>query len=43
VGAVIAINGKVQNADLFNSPELFKALWPKLLESYALEAFYYNR
>jgi hypothetical protein len=38
VGVVVAINGKVQIADIFASPALFRAYWPKLLKSYALEA-----
>lgn len=38
VGVVVAINGKVQLADIFASPSLFQAYWPKLLKSYALEA-----
>ncbi len=37
-GVVVAINGQVKNVDAFSSPALFKALWPKLLEGYALEA-----
>lgn len=38
VGAIVAINGKITNADVFSSPGLFAALWPKLIEAYALEA-----
>jgi hypothetical protein len=38
VGVVVAINGKVQLADIFATPSLFQAYWPKLLKSYALEA-----
>ncbi len=38
VGAVVAIGGKVLSADVFASPRLFQAYWPKLLKSYALEA-----
>jgi hypothetical protein len=38
VGVVVAINGKVQLADIFASPSLFQAYWQKLLKSYALEA-----
>lgn len=38
VGAVVAINGKFQNADLFATPALFTALWPKLSETYAQDA-----
>lgn len=39
VGIVVAINGKITNADVFSSPALFASLWPKLLDSYALEAW----
>jgi hypothetical protein len=38
VGAVVAIDGKVQLADVFASPSLFRQYWPKLLKSYELEA-----
>ena len=38
VGAVVAIGGRVMSADVFASPKLFQAYWPKLLKSYALEA-----
>ncbi|HJQ67605.1 MAG TPA: DUF6569 family protein [Blastocatellia bacterium] len=38
VGAVVAIGGQVMSADVFVSPKLFQAYWPKLLKSYALEA-----
>ena len=39
VGAVIAINGKIVNTDIFSSPKLFRKLWPKLVEAYALDAY----
>ena len=38
VGVVVAINGKIDAADVFESTPLFKKLWPKLLKSYSLEA-----
>lgn len=38
IGAVVAIGGRVMSADVFASPKLFQAYWPKLLKSYALEA-----
>ena len=38
VGVVVAVNGKPQSIDVFESTPLFKKLWPKLLKSYALDA-----
>lgn len=38
VGALVAINGKVEAVDVFQSTPLFKKLWPKLLKSHALDA-----
>jgi hypothetical protein len=38
VGVVVAINGKVESYDVFESTPLFKKLWPKLLKSAALDA-----
>jgi hypothetical protein len=38
VGVIVAVNGKVETADVFESTPLFKQLWPKLLKSYALDA-----
>jgi hypothetical protein len=38
VGVVVAINGKINNADAFGSAELFTKLWPKLLRASAVEA-----
>ncbi len=37
-GFVFAINGRINSAELYASAELFKKLWPKLLEAAALEA-----
>ena len=38
VGVAIAIDGKMDTLDLFESTPLFRKLWPKLLKSYALDA-----
>jgi hypothetical protein len=38
VGLAFAINGQLSSADLYASPELFRKLWPKLLEAAAFEA-----
>jgi hypothetical protein len=38
IGYAVAINGSVNNADVYASSALFKKLWPKLLESSAVEA-----
>jgi hypothetical protein len=38
VGLAFAVNGEVNSADLYSSPELFAAMWPKLLKSSAVEA-----
>lgn len=38
IGVVVAVNGKADSADLFESTPLFLKLWPKLLQSYALDA-----
>ena len=38
VGTIVAINGKVQAVDVFQSTPLFQKLWPKLLRSHALDA-----
>jgi hypothetical protein len=38
VGFAFAINGRLNSADLYGSPELFRKLWPKLLDAAALEA-----
>ena len=37
-GFAFAINGRLNSADLYATPELFRKLWPKLLEAAALEA-----
>jgi hypothetical protein len=38
VGVVVAIDGKVESFDVFESTPLFRKLWPKLLKSYAVDA-----
>jgi ARG and Rhodanese-Phosphatase-superfamily-associated Protein domain len=38
IGYAFAINGKINSADVYASNSLFKKLWPKLLESSAIEA-----
>ena len=38
VGAVVAVDGQLVWSDLFASPALFEAYWPKLVHSYAAEA-----
>lgn len=38
VGVVVAINGKAESVDVFESTPLFLKLWPRLLKSYALDA-----
>ncbi len=37
-GFAFAINGRINSADMYASPELFRKLWPRLLEATALEA-----
>jgi hypothetical protein len=39
VGAVVAVNGDIIWADIFASPALLEKYWPKLVRSYAAEAF----
>lgn len=38
IGVVLAINGEMYSADVYGSRSLFRKLWPKLLESAAIEA-----
>lgn len=38
LGYVMAVNGKVTGADVYATHDLFRKLWPKLLESAAVEA-----
>ncbi|HEY6348027.1 MAG TPA: DUF6569 family protein [Candidatus Angelobacter sp.] len=39
VGVVVAVRGRIIWADIFASKELLSKYWPKLLQSYAAEAF----
>ncbi|MBV9082607.1 MAG: hypothetical protein JOZ62_08030, partial [Acidobacteriaceae bacterium] len=39
VGAVVAVNGEIIWVDVFASPALLEKYWPKLVRSYAAEAF----
>jgi hypothetical protein len=38
IGFVFAINGQVNSADVYGSPELFRKMWPKLLQASVIEA-----
>jgi hypothetical protein len=38
IGYAFAINGQINSADVYSSHGLFRKLWPKLLESSAIEA-----
>ncbi|HQK93798.1 MAG TPA: hypothetical protein PLD23_09860 [Armatimonadota bacterium] len=38
VGMVCAISGRIAGVDVYGSPRLFEAMWPKLLNSYLIEA-----
>ncbi|MFQ6098147.1 MAG: ARPP-1 family domain-containing protein [Armatimonadota bacterium] len=38
VGAVVCSRGRILGADIFSDPDLFDALWPKILDSYAMDA-----
>ena len=38
VGVLVAVNDKMDSAEVLESTPLFKKLWPKLLKSYALDA-----
>lgn len=38
VGVVVAVGDKIISADVFANHSLFRAYWPKMLKSYALEA-----
>jgi len=39
VGVVVAVNGQIVWADMFASTDLLEKYWPKLVRSYAAEAF----
>ena len=38
VGAIVAVNDKIEVVDVFGSTPLFRKVWPKLLKGYALDA-----
>lgn len=38
IGWAFAVNGRLTGADVYASPDLFQAMWPKLLKSSAVEA-----
>lgn len=37
-GAVVAAGGKMVGADVFEDPEVFAAMWPRIVRSYAMTA-----
>ena len=39
VGAVFAINGRIESAEVYGSAGLFRSMWPKLLRTAAVDAF----
>jgi len=43
IGFAFAVNGQMKSADLYASPELFAAMWPKLLSASALEAVQHQK
>lgn len=43
VGVVAAIDGHILWADLFATPEMLEAYWPKLIRSYAAESIHSER
>jgi hypothetical protein len=38
IGAVFAINGRIEGAEIYQSHELFGRMWPNLLRAYATQA-----
>jgi hypothetical protein len=38
IGVAVAINGKLEAVDVFESTPLFQKVWPRLLKGYALDA-----
>jgi hypothetical protein len=38
IGFVFAVNGQINSADIYGSPQLFRKMWPKLLQASAVEA-----
>lgn len=43
VGVIVAVNGKVESVDVFESTPLFRKVWPKLLKSFALDAVHQSK
>jgi len=43
VGVVVAVNGRIESAEVFESTPLFLKLWPRLLRSFALDAVHLAR
>ena len=39
IGCVLAINGKVESAEIYGSSALFRKMWPKMLRTAAVDAF----
>lgn len=39
IGVAVGVHGRIVAIDIFSNPALFARLWPKLLKSYALNAF----
>lgn len=39
VGVAVSVNGRMLSSDVFESTPLFRKFWPKLLKSYALDAY----
>lgn len=38
IGFAFAINGELNSAEIYGSPELFRRMWPKLIDAAAVEA-----
>jgi hypothetical protein len=38
IGAVLAINGRIEGAEIYQSHELLRHMWPNLLRAYAIHA-----
>jgi hypothetical protein len=38
IGAVLAINGRIEGAEIYQSHELFRHMWPNILRAYAIHA-----
>jgi hypothetical protein len=42
IGAVFAVNGRIEGAEIYQSHELFGRIWPNLLRAYATQAIAAN-